>query len=357
MKKTTPLNKLIHQLIKIEPDSSPLISCFVNIDHPRSNYFTELELRSQHFLNQFSGKRRDDFQDALAEVREYLEKSLKPESKSVAIYCRWGESPTFVAHQFQVPMETALIVDDLPHIYPLVELKDTYRRFVIVLTNENEAQIMETTIGAVTEEILTQRPEIRQRVGREWTKQHYRNHKRERSAQFVREKVRVIESLMNGRGINYLILTGNPKMVGRLKRALPNHLKSRLLDAYGAATNQGVSPILLESLQLIIAAENIESHDRVAELEQSILSNGLGVAGYQASKDAIEGGYADVLVIDQDLEDEEMREELVRLAAKASIEVETVRRSDRLKALSGVGCLLRYRPMPIANETPMRAAS
>ena len=31
MKKTTPLNKLIHQLIKIEPDSSPLISCFVNI--------------------------------------------------------------------------------------------------------------------------------------------------------------------------------------------------------------------------------------------------------------------------------------------------------------------------------------
>ena len=110
-------------------------------------------------------------------------------------------------------------------------------------------------------------------------------------------------------------------------------------------------------MNLIATAENQESHDRVDELERALLTDGLGVIGYEASREAITAGYADVLIIDQELDDPEMKEELVRLATVSGIEVETVRKSEKLKRLSGVGCLLRYRPQPSTIMLPMKAAS
>ena len=118
--------------------------------------------------------------------------------------------------QFEVPLESEFIVDELPHIYPLIQLKDTYHRFVVAIVTETEARILETTIGSVTEDILEKRPELRERIGREWTKEHYHHHRSVRATRFVKEKVEIIEDLMSRGGHNHLILAGSPKMVARL---------------------------------------------------------------------------------------------------------------------------------------------
>jgi peptide subunit release factor 1 (eRF1) len=86
-----------------------------------------------------------------------------------------------------------------------------------------------------------------------------------------------------------------------------------------------------------------ESHDQVDALESALMKQGLGVAGESATRQALEHGYADVLIIDQDYSIT-VREELVRLALQSDAEIETVKDSEKLKRLEGVGCLLRYRP-------------
>ena len=141
---------VINRLIEIEPTSSPLISCFVNLEHPRSDYYSEFESRAALVSKRLGGIRSIDFEDALDEVREYLERKISPSTRGVAIYSRWGDHPVFLPMQFEVPLKTEFIVDDLPHIYPLIELKDTYHRFVIAILTEGDARILETTIGAVT---------------------------------------------------------------------------------------------------------------------------------------------------------------------------------------------------------------
>ncbi len=342
--KSEILKNLIHRLVEIETDESPLISCFVNVENPRADYFTEIEAQANMVSRRLGGQRRHDFEDALGEVRDYLSRWLRPSTKSVAVYSRWGGRPTLLTAQFEVPMKSRFVVDELPHIYPLIELKDTYHRFVIVITTESQARVLETTIGAVTSEILAKRPELRQRVGREWTREHYRSHRREREQQFVREKVKVIDGLMRGGGHNHLVLAGSPKMVARLRAALPERLEKMLVSTVNANPRGGIDPIVLEAVQLFAAAENIESHDRVAQLEEAVLRGGLGVAGYPASREALEGGYAGALVIDQDLPDREVREELVRLAIRSGVPIETVKGSETLGRLAGVGCLLRYHP-------------
>ncbi len=354
--KSNPLTKLIKRLVEIEPSDSPLISCFVSLNEPRADYFREIETQAAFVGKRLSGRKRTEYEDALAEIRERLEAGPKAGSRSIAIYSRWGDDPVLVATEFPVPLQTQFIVDDLPHIYPLIELKDTYRRFVIALTTEDQARILETTVGSVTEEILAKRRDLRERVGREWTREHYHNHKRERTSQFVKEKVRIIERLMIQRGINYLVLAGSPRMTRRLHKALPPRVREKVVGNLNAKSPNDIDPILMESILHIAAAENVESHDRVLELETAILKGGLGVAGISASMDALRDGYADVLVIDQDLEDDEIREELVRLAIKAGVEIETVGGSETLKRFSGVGCLLRFLPFRGGLKTRLTAA-
>lgn len=342
--KTEILKNLINRLIEVDPNKSPLISCFINLESPRTDYFSEIEAEARFLAKRLSGQRLTDYEDALDEIREYVKKSVKAGSKGVAIYARWGQAPVFVPIQFEVPLKSAFIVDDLPHVYPLIELKDTYHRFVTVVTTETKARILETTIGSVTEEIMAERPELRERIGREWTREHYSNHKNEREQQFVREKIRIIEELMNRAGHNHLVIAGSPKMASRLTNALPPRLQEKLISTVSLNPKAGISPILAEAIQLFAAAENVESHDHVSKLERAFLSGGLGVIGYEACRDALAGGYADMLIIDQAFCDLEMREELVRLAAASSARIETVNSSETLQQLTGVGCLLRYQP-------------
>jgi hypothetical protein len=349
MKPEEKLERHIRALVEIDPTDSLMISCFVNLEHPRANYAIDLETQIQKLRRQLSGDQLEELEAGFATIKAFLKEVQAPKTRGAAIYLRGGETPFYLTMEFEVPLETELFLDELPHIYPLIALKDTYHRFVTVITTERGARIFETTLGAVTEEILTERKELRKRIGREWTREHYQNHKREREQQLVREKIQVIDELMRRRGHNHLVIAGSPAMVGRMTAALPPRLKEKLISTVNSNPNSGVNPILLEAVQLFVEAENAESHDRVRKLRRELMSTGLAVAGFEESKSALEGGYADLLIIDTDVFEAREREQLMHLATAKGVGVETVNGSDILKRLRGVGCLLRYRPNGIAS--------
>lgn len=345
------LTALVKRLILTEPDSAPMLSCFVDLGQPRSGTIQELKARARLMRHALPPARRSDFDDALIEILAYLERPARPGSQGAAIYSRWGDQPVFQAAQFQVPMDTRLSVGSRPEIYPLVELKDTYHRFVIVITTETEARILETALGSVTEEILSSRPDLRGRFGREWTREHYQNHKREREDQFIREKIRIVDDLMSRRGHNHLIVAGSPKMAARFTRALPPRLREKLVSTVPSNPREGIAPIVREAVNLFVAAEDIESHQHVERLESAWMRHGLATIGFDACRKALLLGCADLLIVDQDHEETDQREELVRLAESFDIPVETVNRNPTLRRLGGFGCLLRYHPDRLRAES------
>ena len=338
------LKKALIRLSEVAPNDSPLISCFVNLEENLALTLQAFDRQAKEMGRRLTGQRKVDFEDAFAEIVQHLETSVAKGSKGAAIYARWGERPFFLPLEFSVPLETKLILDSLPHLYPVIETKDTYHRFAIVVVTEEEARIVETVVGAVTREIFAKRPELRERLGREWTREHYQNHKKNRSDQFLQQKIGIVDELMKQRGHNYLVVAGSPKAISRFTKALPSQLKKKLLTTLPTNPRNGIYPIVVEALEVFAANEHIESHDRVAELESALMSNGLGVVGLAATKEALTVGYADMLIIDHDLDDPEAKEELVRLATRNDIPIETVKNSETLTRLGGVGCLLRYLP-------------
>lgn len=352
---TKHLSKRIRELAFLEPNESPVISCYLNCGHARMNPLTEIEERAELAAMTLSGQAKRDFEDALDQIREWTDTKLRHNSRGAAIFSRWGDDPFFVPMQFARPLPTIFHVGDTPHIYPLVEFKDVYHRFVIVLMTEEEARIIETNIGQVTEAIVAERPDLRWRVGREWTKEHYQNHRRNRNDLFVKEKIRILDKLVSERRHTHLILGGSPKLVARMQKALPKRLREKVINTMIVDPRDGVSSVVREALQVFIEREQEESLANVERLEAAILSEGLGVVGYDAVKQALEFGQADLLLIQRDIDDPEIREELSKLAVKSGVEIETVADCAILEEYGGVGCLLRFLLPETIGEARMAA--
>ena len=119
-------------------------------------------------------------------------------------------------------------------------------------------------------------------------------------------------------------------------------MQDRVIDPKDSVNASTVSDAVKEAIQLFIEAEEQESQTTVQRLHTGIMSNGLGVAGHHAVLTALQAGQADTLVILDDYPADQ-REDLVRAAVQAKVNVETVGESELLEHYGGAGCLLRYR--------------
>ena len=149
---------------------------------------------------------------------------------------------------------------------------------------------------------------------------------------------------MTRRGHNHLVIAGTPEIVANFTKALPPQLKDKLITTLDCHPRNGIYAVVVKALEFFAANEHIESHSHVEELEKAVLTNGLGVTGIKETKLALSEGNADLLIIDHNLNEPVLKEELVRLATRTGVPIETVKDSDALRRLSGVGCLLRFKP-------------
>lgn len=347
------LKKHLIALATLPETESPIISAYFDLSLPQAENRTRLNSWATLARHSFRGQQARDFDDALEEIASALEGAEA--GRSAAIFSRWGDHPMILPLTMQAPIEPQFHVGGVPVIFPLVELKDRFHRFVLVATSSEAAHIYEINLGEASEALLAERPELRERLGREWTREHYQNHRRERDEKFVKEKVAVIERLMAKRGHNALVLAGEARYVNRLRDQLPKHLQARIAGEIRSGVSEGSLPKVVEqSIGVFLDQEHQESHEAVDRLDAAMRSGGLAVVGMEGTVRAMELHQADQLILSTDIPSAD-REQLVRLATLQDLPVETVRDSITLERNGGVGCLLRF--LPKFEENTILAAS
>jgi protein required for attachment to host cells len=336
------LQNQLRTLIELEETESPVVSYFLDSKDPDgASVLREQVLAARKALDP---DQRPAFDRALDRIEDHVPWKLDESTRSVAVFARSGSSPLFLVMEFRVGLQSRLFVESTPAVFPLVELKDNYHRYVLMICNEASARVLEVSLGSVTREAWTRRPELRKRVGREWTKLHYQNHRRDRADRFVKEKIALVERIVASGGHSHLMLAGNPRVVARVRKALPKSLERKLVDTIPAAARDRASDVIVATLSSFIEHEEQESLSTVGLLRQELRRGGLAVCGFKDSRDALERGQVDQLIIlsDGDDMDAVRREELVKLAVRNDVHVEVVQHSEELADLGGVGCLLRY---------------
>jgi len=342
--RTETLRRHLRELALVEETSSPVVSCYLDLpDGSVAKARRHVVERARLVERSFVRHERADLKEAFAKVLAYIDSGhVEPSTRGVALFARSGEAPLFKALQFRLPLPIRVAVDPLPNIYHLVELEDTYHRFVVVLLTESSARILEVNLGTVTETTWAEQPDTAERVGREWTRERYRSSLRQRSERFLHEQVQLVERLVREGDYRHVLLAGSPRATARFAKAVPKALSGLLVDSVPVSGSSRLGDIVNATLAAFVEQEQKESLAAVEKLRRGLHVDGLAVVGEKASREALEYGQVDTLVIARELDDETMREELVRLATLSGAAIETVADSYTLMQYGGVGCVLRY---------------
>lgn len=272
-----------------------------------------------------------------------LRQTWSAEIKSIVVFSRSGDHPFLMALPFEALVETHFAVSARPEIFPLVQLRDRFHRFVLVISTEETARVIALSLGTVTEEILVKKPEMCANEGRKLSREQYHHRREEDGKRFVREQAQVIANLIARRGHNHIILAGHPRHVVPLREHLPQQLQSRVVASlFHAPNGHDIAPLIEQSIEAFVQAEQDESRNTVERLHEQVLRQGLAVVGIHACRQAIEVGAASQLIIAEELPHSD-REELVRLAVIHDLPIEVCEGDELLLGHGGVGCLLRFR--------------
>ncbi|MCP4600445.1 MAG: hypothetical protein GY847_07925 [Proteobacteria bacterium] len=367
------LNILIGKIATLMETDAVVISCYVNLKDGRASYRDALDARIREIRKVLPSDQRHDFEEALGRIEVFLASDVNPAAKGIAVFSRSGESPFFLPLQFKLPFPNHVMVDFVPHIYELVLLKDTYHRYVVLISTETHARIVEVSVGIVTKELWTKRPELRKRAGREWTTEHYQNHRRDHAQKFIKEKIKILEHIIAKGEHTHLVLAGEPHIVSRVRDSLPKHLQEKLIDIVSVPGKTSTEDVVSVTLSAFAEHEQTESIETVGLLLDELRTGGLAVSGVESTLEALARGQVDILVLSESYQESSgwkcsncelvgvntspmacprcgertvgevnIKEAMVRLAEQSGTAVEIVRNSDVMFDIGGVGCLLLY---------------
>ena len=375
------LREDICTLVTFGESEDPVLSCYLNLEAGETGYRNVLDERTYLLRKSLRGEVRRGIEEAMIRIEGFLEAELLFDTAGVAIFARGGAHPFFMPLQFRVPLPNWIVVDSTPNIYHLVELKDTYHRYVVLIVSRESARILEVNLGTVSEQVCKEFPELKKHVGCDWTREYYQSHRKERTDQFLKEVVKVLDQLVSSGRHSHIIIAGNRQRASRVRKMLPKHLAAKVIETLVASENHKISDVVAATLDSFIQKEEKESQAMVDHLQREINTNGLGVVGTFKTLEALTRGQADVLLLtneyapdpgwlcvpckamevnpvapdactyceDGELREVSTKEEMVRMAERTGCRIEIVNQSDVLTRFGGVGCLLRY-ITPIGDE-------
>lgn len=371
-----PLHHHVHTLALVEETRDPLLSAYLNLAAGRVAALRVLRGRVEILARDLSRRERA----ALVEARHRAEElllTLPTEARAAAIFVRAGQRPFEHGIPLHGEVEERVAVDTIPLLTPLMERKDSYRRFLIVVSAPEAARILEVLVGSTTSSLWASRPDLVARVAREWSAERYRR-RREAGEDFAVEKVRVLEELARRGGDTSILLLGEPELAARVAAALPPHLRALVLDSRavgwsglaGAAYDE-LQPSLRRALAQAVQ-DTVAPEDPLDVLHRHLRSDGLAAVGPQAVVEALAAGLVDTLFLAPrwnepgrrcpscgavdtrgalpgcpvcgalETDSVELREHLARLAAGSGARLQVLPREDALHEL-GIAALLRMR--------------
>jgi rubrerythrin len=369
------LRRHVTQLACVEETETPFVSCYLSLEHGGDGCHKVIEARAASLRNTLKDGARIDFDGAIHQIENYLATQLRPDAKGVAVFARPPSGGAFfLPMQFAAPLPDWIVLGPTPNLFHLMALKDTYHRYIVLLATQASVRILEVNLGATTVQAWTIQPKLRERVGREWTKEHYESHRRERTARFLKEQVELLGRLMVAGKHTHLILAGDPHLTREIRHALPKAATSKLIDTIPAASRDAQADVVTATLSAFVEWEEQESQAVAARFVKGIRTQARAVAGPTACLEALRQRRADILLLARDIAPKpgwlcsscgtirtdrnvpdvcpecgikevhaiDTTETLVRLAGQQDCPVEVVDHCDPLMALGGVGCLTRY---------------
>lgn len=350
------LQELMRRVAEVESTDAPVLSVYLDLrpeahggDPGRRNDLVVLrdrlrEIRRDHEEHTPAG-------DSLRADVERLERFLDEEADAL----REAEGlAIFACHAaglwetlaVPVPFETSVSVGPTVDLFGLAGMLDEWRSAVVAVVDTNTCRLFVTRYGSLAERPGPDEPgdEHRRHSQGGWSQARYQRHIDTQDRRFAREAAEAIDQLVRRERAQHLVLAGDERAISVLEPELSEAARAVLEHVERVSLHAGEDEVAGEVAPVLAALRVAEEQDAADRALAGWRAGDLGTVGVDRVAEALERGQVHELVIDQEVDlDEELRGELVRLAALTSAEVVTVTGHPGLQRHDGVGATLRYR--------------
>lgn len=284
-------------------------------------------------------------------ITRYIEEEALPEAQALAVFaCSAHE--LFEAVDTRRELQNEVSVGEHPRLLSLARLADE-EAAVVALADTNTLRLFALRSGALEEVgLVDDEPDDygKRDVGG-WSQARFQRHVEEHREEFARLAAEAIDDVVRAEDAKLMLLCGDAVAIPVLRQQLPQHvgeLVAGVLRVEMRAAQQEVEAEALPTLNAVQAARAADAADR---LHGAVRGDGMGVAGLEGTRRALELGQVMELIADPTAGfGDDAFEELIRLAALTDARIRFVESHAGLRDLGGVGGLLRFRLDRAVNE-------
>jgi peptide chain release factor subunit 1 len=349
------MHDLLRRLSEVQPSDVPVLSIYLDM-RPQATGESpakrtgEIALKDRlREIEKTLGPRGEDLDSFRADaerISQYLTGEASPAAQGIAIFASHGQN-LFETFEAGVAFENQVSIGPTPDLFQLARLIDDHETTVVAVVDSNTARLFVTRSGFFDEVggPNDSSEDYRKRQTGGWSQMRFQRHVEKHRTEFAREIAEAIDDLVARENATRVVLSGDEVTVPRLRDLLSPRVANLVEDVVPRIHIRANSNDVRDEIAPILAELEADKSRSVADrLVGAVRANGLGVAGLESTRTALEAGQVDVVLISARAElDEETRSDLVRLAANTSADVEVVEEHDAFEQLGGVGALLRYR--------------
>jgi len=371
----------IRSLVRLDETSAPVISCYLNLDSGIASCRDAFQERAGLLRKNLDWHERRVYDEAFATINDLMSAAPDADTRGMAIFARGGASAFLIPLQFDVPLPTWITVNSTPHIYHLEEVTNTYDHFVIVITTEKGIRVWEVNLGKATEALWQEIPETHETEDWKCAKQQFQSPFWSSTGVWLQGAVQVLEVLMSKGGYEHLILAGDSTTRTLMKNAIPERMAAMVAGV--VSESSPVSDVVRAAITSFVQHQEMKSLAMVEQLQRQVSVQGLATTNALHTLNALQASAVDVLVMAQEYKPApawqcadcgkvgldyrqldwcsldgrirrlDLKEEMIRLAELHECAVETVKHSDVLMRLGGVGAILRCRESEVIVQPEM----
>lgn len=392
------LNGTLTDLARLRSRGEPIVSLYLDVrwsdEQQRERVRLYVQSRIRHILAHYppGTPDREALERTLRRVQEYVDglssQAYQADQNGVALFACEALG-VWRPHLFRCAFENELCTDAIPHLTQLARLASDVAPAVVVIPDQDGAEIFQVSLGELAAEArlsgyVPRREQDTFNAGTGKPGRHYeREEKDERHQEAFIQKnrraaARQAERLLEQAPGSLMVLVGTAETVAAFERELPERLHERIIARMPRPREWASRDGAKRDGVVAGVAEALAEHERGAE-ERAIdavvgqaLRGGLGVLGPEDVVQAVNEGRVHRLVIEEDFKRagwqcdncdalgsssgtarpcpycggdlrsvQHLGEALVARTLAASGDVEVVAHANRLHSYRGVAALLR----------------
>lgn len=386
------MHELISELVHVAPSDTPFLSLYMDTrpgDARRAQgrrqrpalVWLKRRLSEVAAAMPVRGKARQSLQRDTERIHAFLEAELSPSTQGLALFASHGRD-FFVAHQFRVPLDNELIVDEVPHVYPLARLLDGHRACAAVLADSESARVYTMALGRTVQAAYVhhplERPEKPSSGGGVGafgaTRLTFQRYLEGQVQHHLKGVVEQLDRIVTQERLAHIVVGGSESVAAELIRLLPKHLQDKVVERLHLDPDAPEDEVMHATMRILEARLGQDRARKVEWLCKEDLAEGLGVLGVARTLRALNEGNVDEIVfasafsvggavcaacdqlLDYAAEDgtcrycggalkpiADLREAIAFRAERLGARIDVVDRHPVLKGSGGVGAILRYR--------------